>query len=99
MSATNAAKAKRAEKQIVRCYYLVTEEQAAELEQLRMALSGLGQLACNDADGENFDARVDRTNLQALIDVFARRLNDVITFTDTDTIWANKIDIQQASRP
>jgi len=58
-------------------YYLLDEARSADLQSFNCALKALADLSCNDMDGEEFDARVDRFNLKQLFVQLSRRLDHI----------------------
>jgi len=81
-------------------FYLLDERRAADLDSFRHALDALAGLSCNDMDGEEFDARVDRFKLACLFSQLSRRLHDIAGGErGLDAVWLDQQVSLSGQRP
>lgn len=73
------------------CFYLIDENQSAELEGFRFAMQGIAGIAWDCVNGEAGHTMLDRRYLGSLFDQFEKRLGDIIG--RPESIWLDR-DVQ-----
>lgn len=69
-------------------FYLVDEDQSANLHQFRLAMQGLAALACDEMD--KGEVLMPRLALAALIDQLEKRLGNILGDYTSRTTWVDR---------